>query len=47
MARKSKIAKSRKLKKKFLQAIQDGRKPKMATKVFNSCSVCGRTRGYL
>ena len=47
MARKSKIAKSRKLKKKFLQAIQDGRKPKEATKVFNSCSQCGRTRGYL
>ncbi len=47
MARKSKIAKSRKLKKKFLQALHDGRKPKMATKVFNSCSQCGRTRWYL
>jgi len=30
-----------------MQALLDGRKPKMATKVFNSCSVCGRTRGYL
>ncbi len=47
MARKSKIAKSNKLKKKFLQAIADGRKPIKATKVFNSCSICGRTRGYL
>jgi small subunit ribosomal protein S14 len=47
MARKSKIAKANKLKKKFLQAIKDGRKPKMATKVYNICSVCGRTRGYL
>ncbi len=47
MARKSKIAKSNKLKKKFLQAIVDGRKPREATKVFNCCSVCGRTRGYL
>jgi small subunit ribosomal protein S14 len=24
-----------------------GGKPKNATKVFNCCSVCGRTRGYL
>jgi small subunit ribosomal protein S14 len=47
MARKSKIAKANKLKKKFIQAIADGRKPKNATKVFNNCSICGRTRGYL
>ncbi len=47
MARKSKIAKSQKLKKIFLQAIADGRHPKNATKVFNCCSNCGRTRGYL
>ncbi len=47
MARKSKIAKVNKLKKRFLQAIKDWRKPKFATKVFNCCSVCGRTRWYL
>lgn len=47
MARKAKIAKSNKLKTRFLQAIADGRKPKEATKVFNSCAACGRTRGYL
>lgn len=47
MARKSKIAKANRLKKKFLQALADGRKPVEATKVFNCCSVCGRTRGYL
>ena len=47
MARKSKIAKANKLKKVLNQAIADGRKPKNATKVFNCCSVCGRTRGYL
>jgi len=47
MARQSKIAKANKLKKKFLQAIKDGRKPKEATKVFNLCGACGRTRGYL
>lgn len=47
MARKAKIAKANKLKKKFMQAIIDGRKPKEATKVFNCCAMCGRTRGYL
>lgn len=47
MARKSKIAKANRLKKTFLQAIADGRTPKEATKVFNCCSICGRTRGYL
>jgi small subunit ribosomal protein S14 len=47
MARKSKIAKANRLKKKFLQALADGRKPVEATKVFNCCSVCGRTRGFL
>jgi len=47
MARKSKIAKANRLKTNFLRALKDGRKPKEATKVFNVCSVCGRTRGYL
>ena len=47
MARKAKIAKANKLKKRFLQAIKDGRKPKNATKVFNCSSICGRTRWYL
>ncbi|MDD3793213.1 type Z 30S ribosomal protein S14 [Candidatus Gracilibacteria bacterium] len=47
MARKAKIAKASKLKKSFLQSIVDGRKPKNATKVFNCCTACGRTRGYL
>ncbi len=47
MARKAKIAKANKLKKSFLQAIVDWRKPKNATKVFNCCAACWRTRGYL
>ena len=45
--RKSKIAKAAKLKTKFLSAIKDWRKPKFATKVFNVCSCCGRTRWYI
>ncbi|MCH8518555.1 uS14 family ribosomal protein [Candidatus Gracilibacteria bacterium] len=47
MARKSKIAKAAKLQRKYLEALAQGRKPKFATKVFNVCSVTGRTRGYL
>ncbi len=47
MARKSKIAKANRLKKNLFQALKDSRTPKFATKVFNCCSVCGRTRGYL
>jgi small subunit ribosomal protein S14 len=47
MARKAKIAKANRLKKKFLQALVDGRKPEKATQVYNCCSTCGRTRGYL
>ena len=47
MARKSKIAKAQKLRTQFLRALSDGRTPKFATKVFNLCSVCGRSRGYM
>lgn len=47
MARKSKIAKAKKLKTKYLRAIADGRTPKFATKVFNVCNITGRTRWYL
>ncbi len=47
MARSSKVAKANKLKLKFLNAIKDWRKPKFATKVFNICGVCGRTRWYI
>ena len=47
MARKSKIAKAEKLKTKFLRAIAAWKQPKFATKVFNVCSACWRTRGYM
>jgi len=44
MAKKSHVAKARKLNEKLERAIKDGRKMKFATKVFHVCSVCGRTR---
>lgn len=47
MARKAKIAKANRLKKEYLHALAIGKKPKFPTKVFNCCSVTGRTRGYL
>lgn len=47
MAKKSKIAKSLKLKTQFLRALSDGRKPKFSTKVFNLCSNCWRPRWYI
>jgi len=47
MARKSKIAKSNRLKKALLRSILSGSKPKKATKVFNCCNICWRTRWYL
>ncbi len=47
MARKSKIAKANKLKANFLRALSQGKKPKFATKVFNVCGVCWRTRWYI
>jgi len=45
--RKSKIAKAQKLKTKFLRALSNNRKPRFATRVFNICSICGRTRWYI
>lgn len=45
--RKSKIAKSKRLKDKYLRALRDWRTPRESTKIFNSCSVCGRTRWYM
>lgn len=47
MAKKSHVAKAKKLNERLERAIKDGRKMKFATKVFHVCSVCGRTRGYL
>lgn len=47
MARKSKIAKANRLKAKFLRDLKAWRKPKFATKVFNVCNVCWRTRWYI
>ena len=47
MARKAKIAKANRLQKNLMNAITAWVKPQKATRVYNACSVCGRTRGYL
>ena len=47
MARKAKIAKANRLQKKLRDSLAAGKKPVKASRVYNACSVCGRTRGYL
>lgn len=47
MARKAKIAKAIRLRKEYEKAIKAGKKPKFPTRLYNICSVTGRTRGYL
>ena len=47
MARKALIVKSEKRKKKFLQALSDGKKPDKWVRTYNRCKLCGRSRGYL
>lgn len=47
MAKKSLIVKTNRLKRKKMEALADGRKPKMTTRVYNRCRLCGRSRGYM
>lgn len=47
MAKKSLIVKTNRLKRKKLEALADGRKPKLPTRVYNRCRLCGRSRGYM
>ncbi len=41
------IVKANKRKKKYLQALADGRKPKHPTRMYNRCQRCGRPHGYM
>ena len=47
MAKVSEIVKSEKIKRKVLNALAAGVKPKKATRVVNRCRICGRNRGYM
>lgn len=47
MARAAIVYKQRIKKEQYLKALQEGRKPKYSTRVYNRCELCGRSRGYL
>ena len=47
MARKALVVKQQKALTSFLLAKKEGRTPKEATRVYNRCSLCGRSHGYL
>ncbi|HLG25303.1 MAG TPA: uS14 family ribosomal protein [Candidatus Gracilibacteria bacterium] len=47
MARKALRIKTDRIKKAFLKAIGEGKKPHQPTKVYNRCKICGRIGGYM
>jgi small subunit ribosomal protein S14 len=47
MAKKSLINKANDRKAALVRALQDGRKPKYPTRVYNRCKRCGRPHGYI
>jgi small subunit ribosomal protein S14 len=47
MARKALKVKTARRKKKFLDALLEGKKPKFSTRVYNRCKLCGRVGGYM
>ena len=47
MARKALIVKTERRQRKHMQALSNGKKPKMGTRTYNRCKLCGRPRGYL
>ena len=47
MAKKSLRIKTAKGKKRMMEALSQGRKPKFSTKVYNRCKLCGRNGGYM
>lgn len=47
MARKALIVKAEKRKRKLMNALAQGKKPKKWVRTYNRCRLCGRSRGYL
>ncbi len=47
MARTALIVKTRKKQREYIKALENGRKPKFPTRVYNRCRLCGRNRGYM
>ena len=47
MARTALIVKTRKKQREYVKALENGRKPKFPTRVYNRCRACGRNGGYM
>jgi small subunit ribosomal protein S14 len=47
MARKALIVKTKKKQDAYIKALEQGKKPKFPTRVYNRCGKCGRNRGYM
>ena len=47
MARKTLIVKTKKKQDAYIKALEQGKKPKFPTRVYNRCGKCGRNRGYM
>lgn len=47
MARKALVIRCERNQKKHFQALKDGKKPVMPTRVYSRCGNCGRIRGYM
>ncbi len=46
MARKALIVKTKRKQDEYMKALEQGKKPKLPTRVYNRCGKCGRNRGY-
>lgn len=47
MARKSIVISQQRKKESYLRALRAGKPPRFPTRVYNRCSLCGRSRGYI
>ena len=47
MAEKAKRVKAKRMKRRYMAALAEGRKVKFSTRIYNRCERCGRVRGYI
>lgn len=47
MARKALVIRCERTRKKHFQALKDGKKPVMPTRIYNRCGNCNKVRGYM
>ncbi|MBU1446491.1 type Z 30S ribosomal protein S14 [Patescibacteria group bacterium] len=47
MARTALVVKTNRKQEEYLKALENGKKPKYPTRVYNRCGKCGRIHGYM